>query len=302
MTRFCTRYALAASAILAGAAPATAGNPYAASIESYDPGSPPPNLTDPALALGEPSRMNDDPFFVSTVTAFNPPFVDIVSIGPGGHLTVSFDSPIVDDPDHPFGIDLIVFGNSFFIDSDHPNGIVDGLLQDGGMIEISADGNTWQAVPGVVADGLYPTIGFQDSGPYDTVPGDMPTDFTRPVDPSLALSDFMGLDHEQIIELYDGAGGGAGVDIGAVGLDLVQYVRISNAPDAVNTVEVDGFAKVSPEISGDLNGDGNVDAEDLFLLLAAWGVCADPEQCPADLNDDGAVDAEDLFILLANWG
>lgn len=57
-----------------------------------------------------------------------------------------------------------------------------------------------------------------------------------------------------------------------------------------------------PVIPGDLNGDGLVDAEDLFILLAAWGACADPDDCPADLDGNGEVDAEDLFILLANWG
>jgi hypothetical protein len=41
-----------------------------------------------------------------------------------------------------------------------------------------------------------------------------------------------------------------------------------------------------------------VDANDLGMLLAAWGT-ADPA---ADLNDDGTVSADDLSLLLANWG
>jgi predicted outer membrane repeat protein len=57
-----------------------------------------------------------------------------------------------------------------------------------------------------------------------------------------------------------------------------------------------------PSIPGDLNGDGVVDGADLLILLAAWGKCADPDDCPADLNDDGTVDGADLLILLANWG
>lgn len=55
-------------------------------------------------------------------------------------------------------------------------------------------------------------------------------------------------------------------------------------------------------ILGDLNCDQAVDTKDLFILLAAWGPCDDPDECPADLDGSGEVDTEDLFILLANWG
>jgi len=287
-------------ALLLGAA-VKAESSYATNVVSYDPGSPPPNLTDPSRALGEPSRMNDDDFFPTVVTAFNPVFIHIVSVGPGGHLTLAFDSPIVDDPAHPFGIDLIVFGNSFFADADHPNGVVSGLVQDGGMIEVSDDGDTWYSVPDIAADGLYPTIGYLDSGPYDQEPGDMPTDFTRPVDPSLTISDFVNLSNDEIIALYDGSGGGAGIDISDAGLTTVQYLRISNPTDALATVEVDAIAKVSPQVVGDLNGDGAVDGQDLLILLGGWGVCP-PKTCPTDLSDDGVVDGLDLLILLGNWG
>lgn len=57
-----------------------------------------------------------------------------------------------------------------------------------------------------------------------------------------------------------------------------------------------------PGNPADLNGDGVVNSEDLFILLAAWGTCDDPDDCPADLNGDGEVNTDDLFIVLANWG
>lgn len=65
-----------------------------------------------------------------------------------------------------------------------------------------------------------------------------------------------------------------------------------------------GAVDIEPEcpIPGDLNCDSVVDTEDLFILLAAWGQCAEPDDCPEDLNGDDIVDTEDLFILLANWG
>ncbi|TVQ51724.1 MAG: hypothetical protein EA377_11825 [Phycisphaerales bacterium] len=57
-----------------------------------------------------------------------------------------------------------------------------------------------------------------------------------------------------------------------------------------------------PGVIGDLNGDGVVNVFDLLLLLEQWGVCADPENCPADLDGSGTVNVFDLLILLENWG
>ena len=48
----------------------------------------------------------------------------------------------------------------------------------------------------------------------------------------------------------------------------------------------------------DLNNDGTVNAQDLAILLSAWGT-ANPT---ADLNGDGSVNAPDLARLLSAWG
>lgn len=56
-------------------------------------------------------------------------------------------------------------------------------------------------------------------------------------------------------------------------------------------------------ITGDTNGDGIVDVEDLLFLLGVWGPCPDPPvQCPADFDDNEIVNTVDLLILLAHWG
>ena len=47
----------------------------------------------------------------------------------------------------------------------------------------------------------------------------------------------------------------------------------------------------------DLNDDKQVDAADLGLLLAAWGLDGE-----TDLNEDGSTDAADLGLILAAWG
>ena len=49
----------------------------------------------------------------------------------------------------------------------------------------------------------------------------------------------------------------------------------------------------------DIDGNGVVNFNDLLLLLGAWGPCGDP--CPADLDGDGFVGFPDILILLAAW-
>ena len=53
---------------------------------------------------------------------------------------------------------------------------------------------------------------------------------------------------------------------------------------------------------GDIDGDCQVGANDLLILLSSWGPCDDCGRCPADFNDDCAVGAFDLLILLSSWG
>ena len=63
--------------------------------------------------------------------------------------------------------------------------------------------------------------------------------------------------------------------------------------DDFRIVEVD----CTPDATGDVDGDGVVDANDLAALLAAWGT----KGGPAGLNGDGIVDSLDLAIVLAGW-
>jgi len=285
--------------------PAHGGDdPFADEVISFDVGTGgAPGYDDPFTALGSPERFTGEGIFPTVVSAFSGPFGldEIVSIGGGGHLTVKFNTPVLDDPNNLYGIDLLVFGNTSFIDARYPNGVVGGVFgNDGGTIEVSADGVTWFAIAGVPADSLMPTIGYADSGPFDTEPGAVLTDFTRPVDPALQLEAFMGLSNPQVVEKYRGSGGGTGIDIGAVGLSSISYVRISNSQGATDNVEIDAFSDVAPRLPGDVDLNGSINVDDLLLVIGAWGAPV-PGGPPADFNNDDVVNVDDLLNVISHW-
>ncbi|MEE2896706.1 MAG: dockerin type I repeat-containing protein [Planctomycetota bacterium] len=92
-------------------------------------------------------------------------------------------------------------------------------------------------------------------------------------------------------------------------IDQIVYdIDPASLPTGVNSVRIIADvnlggvsmtgAYVPDSVFGDLNGDGQVNAADLGLLVAAWGPC---KGCAADLNGDGQVNAADLGLLVAAW-
>ncbi len=232
---------------------------FATEVVSYDTGTsanPPelehPTYVNPLMALGEPTRSTAGwpPGTSADVTPFNGPWqaTELVSIGRGGWLTVKFDSPVEDHPQNPFGVDLVVFGNAAFMDTAWPNGVAGTPAAlfgaETSTVSVSQDGLTWVNVPGADADGWWPTLGYTDSsGPY-AGDGTVPTDFTQPVNPA---ADADGKTFAELVALYDGSGGGTGVDLAGTGLDWIQYVRVSVPASNAFDVEIDAFSDVAPE-------------------------------------------------------
>lgn len=290
--------AAAATMMLACAAPAVAGDdPYADEVVAYAPGDgPAPGYTDAGAALGPPEQMTGEGVFPGVVSMMNAPWLpdEIVSLGGGGCLTVRFDTPVVDDPANPWGIDLLVFSNAFFVGGSS----IETLFADGGTIELSADGASWTTVAGAEADGLFPTQAFVDSGPFDERPGRMPSSAVRPVNPAYALEDFVGRTYEEAVAMYAGSAGGAGVDLAVTGLEAISYVRICNDA-AGQTVEIDALADVAPVVPGDANGDGAVDADDLVAVIVQWGLIG--PGTTADFDGNAVVNVDDLLVVILNW-
>ena len=231
----------------------TARAQYADTVVSYVTGVGfSPGYTNPAAALGEPSRITPGTFG-GPVDPFDPPYLasQLVSIGAGGSLTVKFGKPVMNHPRNRFGIDFIIFGNSGFIITNafDPNtfdwigtpatdGSLFGNNAGASRVSVSRDGAVFYELNPTVAlsvDALLPTDG---SG-----------DFHVPADPNLTQADFAGLTLEGIRALYYGSAGGAGYDISwaqdqagrPVMLPEINYVRVEVLS---GKAEVDGLATV----------------------------------------------------------
>jgi len=226
---------------------------FANTVISYSPGSGfSQGFTNPAVALGEPSRVTPGTFG-GPVDPFDPPYLpsQLVSIGAGGSLTVQFSKPVLNHPNNRFGIDFIIFSNAGFmitnafdpstfdwIGTPATDGSLFGNNPGTTRVSVSRDGKVFYALNPVLA----PTVD-------NLVPTDGAGDFHLPADPSLTQTDFAGLTLEGIRALYYGSAGGAGYDISwaqdehghPVLLPEISYVRIEMLD---GKAEVDGFATV----------------------------------------------------------
>jgi formylglycine-generating enzyme required for sulfatase activity len=75
-------------------------------------------------------------------------------------------------------------------------------------------------------------------------------------------------------------------------------VTFANADLLQAIANPQGIAAAKPP--SDLNGDGQVDAIDVALLLGSWGEPCTQSQC-GDLNGDGTIGAADLALQLGAW-
>src|SRR5882672_6133169 len=197
---------------------------FASAVISYEHGTGyAANFTNSNAALGAPASG-------SGVTPFAPPFSpsQLVSIGAGGSLTLQLGTPVVNNPANPFGIDLLIFGNSFFVvtNGSGASARTSGAIFSSSVstrVEVSEDALTWFTLDpshAPTVGTLFPTDGIGDPG--------------RVVNPALTSSDFAGLDLSGIRSLYNGSAGGAGFDLSwaqdgngnSVELASSDYIRI----------------------------------------------------------------------------
>ena len=110
---------LAIIAIFCGLSALADSNDWATEIIEYVPGNNAVTThTNAVTALGPAAKLTDVDGSMEDVTINNPPWQNnqIVSIGNNGKLIVKMGRQInnYNDPVHPHGVDLLVYGNTFF--------------------------------------------------------------------------------------------------------------------------------------------------------------------------------------------
>jgi hypothetical protein len=187
-----------------------------------------------------------------------------------GSITVKFDHQIHDDPVNPYGIDLHVFGNAFYVGGGTEGGYVSdetdmrsyylagGIFAEPVVISVSPDNENWYTYSnGPYGDTAFPTQGFEWNAVQHDETGngwtDEKADFTKPVNPTLDA--VLGVVGESIyvadaLQMYDRSGGGTGIDLAESGFDWIQYVRVESTTE-FRDGEIDAFADVRPMQVGD---------------------------------------------------
>ncbi len=240
---------------------AQADSPFATSVVSATGFTAGASYSDPTALLGSPSTRFGGPgttYLERTKLVEGQYGTDaagdplITRIGATQSVTVTFDHDIVDDPANPYGIDFIVFGNSFFVgngfadDSTNLNtfGLTGDVFGVGEQVSVSPDDINWYTYTNPLANTLFPTNAYQ----WDRTSAswtDNLLDFTKPVNPSLTAASFAGKSAADAIDMYGGSAGGAGFDLAPSGFSSIRYIRVTGIAGSPAGV-IDGFADVAP--------------------------------------------------------
>lgn len=236
------------------------------SASNLDPTAP---YNDPAAVLNRPTLQFFDPYggdVTDRVSIIDDPYnvtpeggAVITEIMAGGQITVQLGRRVYDCPDNPYGVDLIVYGNSFF---DGVSGTL-GAISDGTdlnaatltssaifghatTVSVSQDGAHWFALP--PAAYLFPDNAYRWDAPNDSWT-DEEMNPTKPLNPILYTNQFAGLTVAAALDQFIGAAGGTGYALKGSGLPWIQYVQIQ--PGANASTVIDAIAAVNPAAVGD---------------------------------------------------
>lgn len=268
--------ALPALALLTLSATAAHGQNYAASVVSSSLSSIAP-YSDPRAVLGQPTTLFYDPgafgdvpgtYHTSVVTpAFNTdpsggPL--LASLGGGtDSVIIKMAQPITHSDSHWYGDDFIVYGNATFSGANATTGdysvtpttdmsqyLIDsyGIFQNGTpTISVSADGihfTLLQTSQTFFPENPYSWVGISaaDSSGFGAL-----NDFTKPVDPTLKVGDFVG---QSVAfadnSLYHGSAGGQAFSLAGSGLSSIQYIQFTGMGNIDAVVGVSDAPAVNP--------------------------------------------------------
>ncbi len=242
-------------------------NDWAVEVIEYVPGNNlPAGYTNTAAVLGKAATKTiwDDGEEDTDIKVFLPAFykTDIISLGNKGSLTLKMGKKVYDedDPIHPFGSDLIVYGNTLFSVLEVAKPYASpwkNISAEKAKIWLSQDLTNWFCVrsKNIFADSLFPTQSIDLEG--------NPSDYLYPVNPALLTNDWTNqgddVDDENLwsytntVEAYDGSAGGTPIDLSYLedehgnptNLQWILFVKFVDIDDGFNTIaEIDAVAAV----------------------------------------------------------
>ena len=221
----------------------------------------------PAAVLGRPTLRFFDPYdgdVTDRVSIIDDPYNvtpgggDVITeIKSGGQITVNMGRKIYDDPNNPYGVDLIVYGNSFFSASGTSGTISDatdlsvatlstGIFGHSTIVSVSQDGTNWYAfsnTPVLFPDNAYRWDETNESWTDEEM------NPTKPLNPFINTNNFGGQTVASGLDQFIGAAGGTGYALRSSGFPWIQYVRVQPGPGTYTVI--DAIAAVNPAVVGD---------------------------------------------------
>ena len=255
-----------------------------------------PGYQNPETTLTGPARMTSE----GAVTPFQPAYEQhhILSLGLNGEITLAFNPPILNDYRNEGGVDFIIYGNSFTINTNDSDPEFGPTTSEGGCVEVSDDGKNFYALKICEADGGFPTLGWSICDAFNDFNPENPTDPRRPINPSIELDSLIGNSWEDVLETYSDRAGGYGYDLKEVNLQSAHFVRIHVPETSLLTPEIDVVIDTLAPIPEDFNNDSIIGTLDLLLLIEQWG---QPSPGIYDVNEDGTLNTLDILQLLGKF-
>ena len=228
---------------------------------------------DPTAVLGRPTLQFYDPYdygVTDRVSIVDEPFnvtpagnPVITGIETGGQITVQLGRKIYANPNHPYGMDFIVYGNSFFYsflgnpgtisDATDFNALIfnnatfsNGLYGHPTTVSVSQDGVNWYTcgtAPELFPDNAYRWDNTNDAWTEEEM------NPTKPLNPSVLTAGFSGQSVAGGLDQFVGAAGGTAFSLQGSGLTWIQYVRVQ--PPVGASTFVDAIAAVDSVVVGD---------------------------------------------------
>jgi hypothetical protein len=183
----------------------------------------------------------------------------IAEISSGGQITVKLGRKVYDDPNNPYGTDLIIYGNSFFTGLSGESGLINdetdlsavtltSSLFSGhpAVVAVSQDGTNWYTYGNIQTNFPDEAYRWDDTNSSWT---DEEMNPNKPINPYIYTNDFAGQTVAAALDQFVGAAGGTSCNLAVSDLPWIQYVRIASAPDTYTVI--DAIATVNPVAVGD---------------------------------------------------